>query len=286
MFDKESLQLLQQADAIERANDALVRGVQSDHAACALPSDIQVTDLECYLPNRRRARGVMKTSDVKSYIAYVTGAVDTAKTGKSGTQLARAFVNDDAMCAVTVLDFGDATIPLHCDDTAELQMEKTADYKALLAIADQPKSQRDIAEFLEDWVPNIECANDADALIDAGKAASAVRRLTIDAARKQEHVDESLSASKSTFESVTASSSLGLPKIVRFRCVPYLGLAERVFYMRVSLRLGDDKPQFILRSIKLDAVRQEMAEEFGELMEADLAGAGIPVVHGVYAAAK
>lgn len=282
MFDKETLQLLQRADAIERANNAIAAaGIDDGSGACALSSDIEVADLERYLPKRRRARGAMKTADIASYVAYIKSALDTAA---DAPQVARTFVDDVAMRAVTVLDYGTHDMPLHCDHTAALEAKKTAEYEALLAIADKPKSQRDIAEFLEDWAPNIEC--DGDGVITAGQAASAVRRLTIEAARKQEHVDENLSASKSTFESVTASSSLGLPKIVRFMCVPYLDLELRTFELRISVRLTGDTPTLVLRSVKPDEAKQQMSDEFGALVRSELTDTGILVVHGVYAAAK
>lgn len=288
MFDTATLRELQNADLARETNqalDAIASAAALKATGCALPQNFRVEDLEQYAPVRRRARGSMKTSDIESFQTYVHAIVG-APTARDDED-ARAFVDDESMRAVTVLDFGQPTTPGHCDNLAILTAKTTAEYNALAAIRDQPKSQRDIAEFLEDWSPNITCFGGEEGIeLGVGNAASAVRRLTIEAARKQEHVDQSLSASRSTFESVTASSSLGLPNTITFRCVPYLGLGERDFALRLSVRLSDDKPTLVLRSIKLDAVKQEMAAEFAGLVATAMVVCHVPVIRGVYAAVK
>ena len=105
----------------------------------------------------------------------------------------------------------------------------------------------------------------------------AIRNLTVEAASKAEHKEESLSASRSTFESVKASSEHKLPGTIIFKCKPYPDLAERTFSLRMSVLTNDSKPRFQLRITALE----QMATEFSVLIR-EAAEGQLPVLIGSY----
>ncbi|STF30642.1 CPS-53 (KpLE1) prophage protein [Escherichia coli] len=50
-----------------------------------------------------------------------------------------------------------------------------------------------------------------------------------------------------------------------FKCVPFEGLKERPFKLRLSIITGD-RPVLVLRIIQLEAVQEDMANEFRDLL--------------------
>ncbi|MEQ4630817.1 DUF2303 family protein, partial [Escherichia coli] len=56
-----------------------------------------------------------------------------------------------------------------------------------------------------------------------------------------------------------------MPVAFEFKCVPFEGLKERPFKLRLSIITGD-RPVLVLRIIQLEAVQEEMANEFRNLL--------------------
>lgn len=272
MIDQAAIKELTKADAITAADKAITGQVET---LVALPNDFKIHDLENYLFARRRARGTMQTSIVADFAQY-------AATHKEDG--ASVFVEAVSMTAIAVLNLGTPAEPGHADNRAQLQLKKTAAYLAMNHHASgQAHKQSAIAEFLEDWADHITCFND-EGEIGKPKAIAAIRKVTIEAMRKIESSDQNLSASKSAFESVQATSSDPLPTLIYFRCIPYAGLSERQFVMRLGVQTGGDKPAIILRVIKAELHAEEMANELAGLTRQALNNA-MPVLIGEYSKA-
>lgn len=272
MFDAQAIQELSKAEAITAANKSLGLSIDPD-GAVALPNDFQVHDLEKMLINRRRARGTMETYVVGDFATYVS---------EHREEGAAVFVDQDNMTAVAVLNLGTTAEPGHTDNRAKLTSKRTAAYIALRAIANgTAHKQVTIAEFFEDWPGHLQFLND-EGLIPAARAIAAVRKITIDALRKLESEEKQLSASRSAFESVSASSTEPIPTTITFACEPYLGLAERVFSLRLSIHTGNDKPAIALRIVKQEQHDEEMAAELAQLVRD--AVDDVPVLIGKYTA--
>lgn len=275
MFDKEAITALQEGASIDQARSALEFAATTNNVA-SLPSDFKLHDLESYLPNRRRARGVMSTSALKDFAAYAKAHAEAG---------ASVFVDANDMTATAVLNLGTPEAPGHTDNRAKLEARKTAAYQALLTHASgRALTQTTAAEFLEDWPELIECFND-EGPIKPPKAIGALRKLTIEAMRKLESSEQSLSASKSAFESVQATSADPIPTTIYFKCVPYKDLAERMFVLRLGVQTGGDKPAIVLRIVKAELHAEEMANELADLVR-DALGGTMPVLLGAYAKAN
>ncbi len=272
MIDQAAIKELNKAQAITAAETAVTGQVDT---LVALPEDFKVHDLENYLVTRRRARGTMQTSSVADFAEYATTHKEEG---------AAVFVDADDMEAVAVLNLGTPEDPGHADNRAKLKLKKTAAFMALNRITDMAHKQATIGEFLEDWTEHTDCYND-EGNVSKAQAIAAVRKLTIESMRKLESSEQSLSASKSAFESIQATSADPLPTIIYFRCVPYVGLNERQFVLRLGVQTGGDKPSIILRIVKAELHAEEMANELAALTRQALNNA-MPVLIGEYAKAS
>ncbi len=256
MITKEAIEALQQSQAITAANAVPAYG----GTPIMLPSDFTEHDLEKYMPDRRRARGNMQTTSISDFADYTNEHAETGCT---------AFVNAQKFTATAVLNLGTPAKPGHADNTATLTPEKTAAYAALTGITGRGITQQAAAEFLEDWIDHIECYVDTgseSATVQNRKAIGAIRRITIEALRKVESEVQSLSATQSAFESIAASSKDAIPTLIYFNCQPYAELAERLFVLRLGIVTGDKAPHIVLRIIKEEQHREEMAAELCQIL--------------------
>lgn len=266
MLDKETIQALQEGHSILAANDSMPAP-----SVAALPEHYKIHDVEKWMQVRRRAIGAMKTSSVDDFAAYVDHHAESGAT---------VFVNADAMRAVAVLNLGEPEAPGHADNTAEFAPKATAAFMALQQIANgQPRSQQEVAEFMEDWPSMVSCYNE-EGTIPNPKAIAAVRKVTIEAMRKMESQEKQLSASRSAFESVQATSTEPLPTLIYFEAVPYHGLKSRLFVMRLGVRTGGEKPAITLRIQNMEQHNEEMAVELTEIVGNAINT--IPVLIGTY----
>lgn len=280
-FTVEAIREMQEHHVVEQANRN-VRLMSGDKSAVvALPDRYSTHDLEKFLPLRRRARGRMSTTSVRDFAAYTSAHREPG---------ANVFIDANKMRAVGVLNLGTPLEPGHADNLAVLELEQTAAFKALLQARSGHKSQATLAEFLEDWPDAVQAFSGTDELT-APKAIAAIRKITIESLRKLESEEQQLSATRSAFESVAATSTEKLPTHIYFRCVPYSGLAERTFVLRLAIHTGDKVPSLSLRLVNEELHAEQMAQELCHLLRTTLelpAYAGdspLPVLIGSYAAA-
>lgn len=268
MIDKEALRELAKADTIRAAN------AETGYAQLALPNDFSLHDLEKLMPMRRRARGCMKTSSIGDFAAYAA-----SRRGDSGTSA--VFVDQDAMSATAVLNMGTLDFPGHADDVAVLAPKVTAAYAALLAIAGgKAAGQKQVAEWIEDWDMHLTCADDRGGFVANGRAAAAVRSITIEGLRRVQSEEQNLSVSKGVLEQVAAKDTDFLPVRMVFATEPYYGLQRREFSVRLGIVTGD-KPALTLRIVKVEQHAEEMAQELAQLVR-DAIGSAMPVHLGTY----
>lgn len=274
----EFIKALKNNQAITAADFALGAAMDAPgKALLALPDDFKVHDLEAMLPHRRRARGSMQTAYVAPFAQYATAYAAPGAT---------VFVDSEHMAATAVLDLGTTQVPGHADHRAKLQPTKTAAYAALLGINGRAQGQQQLAEFLEDWGSTARLQFfGAEGEATPGKALAAIRRITIENLRKVESEEAQLSANRTAFESVKASSQEPIPTTIYFACKPYADLQERTFVLRLSILTGEKAPMLVLRIQNLEAHTEEMGNELAGLVRAAI-GDALPVLLGSYSKAS
>lgn len=228
----------------------------ADCPAVALPNDVNVKNLESLYSERFRFRGKMETQSIDDFARYST------KFAAEGT---RCFINADRMTAVSVFNLGTLDNPGHADNVAVLALKRTAPYSALLNINGDRNNQKALAEWLEDWSDYV-TGFDADGqVIEAKRAAAAVRKITIDSIRSADYEDMDFSAKRSVMESVEAKSKDIMPVAFEFKCIPFEGLGEYRIKVRMSI-LASESPVLVLRIAQLESYEEEMAAEFRDLL--------------------
>ena len=249
----------------------LARPIDGEYiTAAGIPDDFKIEDLEQFMPTRRRAAGLMTTPFINDFVSYVEEHKQDGCT---------IFVDADQMQGRAVLDLGTPTAPGHCANIAALAPKATAAFTSLKSVIERQRNQKDTAEWLEDWVNHLTAQADGKE-IDMRKAIQAVRSITIEGLNKIHHEEQSLSASRSAFESVKASSEETLPSHFLFKCKPYPDLKEREFVLRLSV-LTDGKPMLILRPMAWETAVEEMATEFATDIRKAVENK-VPVLIGTY----
>lgn len=230
--------------------------VNMNRPSVVLPDDVSLHSIEDLLAGRCRFRGAMRTTSIDDFSRYSTGFA------AEGT---RCFIDAGSMEAVTVLNIGTLDNPGHADNTAQIRLKKTAAYNALLDINGERKSQKELAEWLEDYADFITGFDKDGEVIQATKAAAAIRKITIEANSSADFEDNDFSGKRSVMESVEAKTKDIMPVAFEFKCVPFEGLKERPFKLRMSIITGD-RPTLVLRIVQIESVQEDIANEFRDLL--------------------
>lgn len=239
---------------------ALAPSINKTHVPiAALPSNFTIHSLEKYQPNRSRFRGVFATHHLDSFASYHESVCTSAP----------VYVDPDEMAALAVFDQGTVEAPGHREHRARLNLQPTAPFKSLRKLAEKPEvSQRDLAEWIEDWREYIIAIGSDDQRIEPKALIATVRNITIEALRKSDSSEADFSSSRTALEKIEAKSDSGaLPKLIIFTCEPYKDLPPQDFRLRMSIRTGSDKPSFKILRIQEELDTETTAENFVDLLK-------------------
>jgi uncharacterized protein YfdQ (DUF2303 family) len=260
-MDKSAIEQLQKEQAIVNANNA-INELLLDEKLLALPESFNIHSLEKHNASRWRFRGQLETKSIDAFASYAT---NNAEDG------AATFIDADAMKAKLVINLGSKSAPGHCDHYARVSLEKSAPYLSLLAINDTRKSQKEIAEFIEDWRNFLTASSEENEEgnfepISIIKALHAVRKITIEAKSTSDSEQRTFGASSASMESIDVKSLDMPPAFFHFTVEPYLGLSERIFTLRLSV-ITDRVPVLVLRIVRFEEHKEQMAKEFQAVIE-------------------
>jgi uncharacterized protein YfdQ (DUF2303 family) len=90
---------------------------------------------------------------------------------------------------------------------------------------------------------------------------------TVNAPGHQHHSAKlNLMASMSAMERIEAKNQSLIPAEISFTCEPYLGLKPFTFTIRVGIDTSEDRPLIAFRILRLEAIEEEIAEEFKAIL--------------------
>lgn len=253
-MDKSAIQQIQETGS---AKEFLAQLAQAGFPVAALPESFSVHDLEQFMPTRNQFRGVMKTANIDEFVKYHEEYL------LEGTQ---CFINADNMVAKTIFDLGTHVVPGHCKHQAVLDLKTTSLFSALLNINEAKKNQKALAEWIEDYADNLQVFTSSGEVIDTAVASAAIRNMKFEMKAGRESTVDDFSQHQSEYESmaVRTKEEFPMPAVFKFTCVPYLGLSERTFEMRMST-IGNEI--LLLRIKKLEQHLEEMGEEFQNTLQ-------------------
>lgn len=251
-MEKSALELLQQTANIPFVLGEVAKAT-SKAPIVVVPNGYGTLDLEDGMECRMNYRGVFSTESVVDYVAYIK--IFDAEGSK-------CFINAAGMSAKTVFDLGDVERPKHQKHAAKLSLVRTVAYDEVLNINGKKLDQKTLSDWLEDWKDCINVVGNTGEPLTAMAAASAVRKITIEASRKMDSEVGDFSANMTALERIEATSSMVMPSMVYFTCRPYRDLTERNFCLRVSILTSGEKPVLVMRVVQLEAMQEAMTEEF------------------------
>jgi len=226
-----------------------------------LPEGAKVVNLEQYSSGRSRFRGTFSTSSLQDFSTYVIDRnVDDAK----------GFINQDEMSCSVLFNLGSEEVPGHADDRAVLKLKPTAAYQAVQAISGRAMSQKDMSDWIEDWHSTLTAVGDELQNIPLAKAIAAVRTITVKASSESDHTVSETRASRSAMDAIEATSKETLPTSLIFSAVPFEGLQLREIILRISVITSGAQPVLKLRWVGEDVQREEIAQEFKSVLDAQI----------------
>lgn len=245
--------------AIDRIGQLAVEAAKANRLDMDRPAFItdkgQVVTLEHLQAGRSRFRGKFATSVLTEFAEYVK-----ANPGGVG------FIEPNDVTATVFFNLGDAKFPGHGDWTGTLNLEPNAAYAAMLAIENRRLGQRELAEWIEDWAPNLQAQfGDSSEPSSIGQAVAAIRNLTISAKSDTTHTDKDFGASRTALEEIEAKATGGIPKYLIFETEPYPNFQRREFRLRLSVITGE-KPALTLRIVSKEALIEDIAREFRSML--------------------
>lgn len=251
-MEAKAIQLIQDTAVLANA-----KKLDTHMPTIALSRENTVMSLEQFEQNRSRFRGRLTTSSLLDFSNYVSANAD----GNS-----RGFIDSDRMTCTVFFNLGDQDTPGHGDYFSTLTLKKTAAFIAVEAAAGSKHSQKDLSDFIEDWAPNLIALDALGEEVDLRRAAGAIRSITIEQARKSEHVVGDMSSSRSAMDQIEAKSADGLPATLLFQVIPYESLKSQTIQLRVAVLTGGDQPVLRLRWIGEAQLREDLAQEFKEVV--------------------
>jgi uncharacterized protein YfdQ (DUF2303 family) len=226
-----------------------------------------IESLERLQTGRSRFRGSFASNNLQDFAEYIKGRFEN----EAMEYQAQGFINTDKMQAQVYFNLGDIEHPGHGDHIALLSLKPTAAYAALSKHCGLSIDQRCLHDFIEDWRDNIMPIYDGKASDKPlTSTLAAIRDITVETARSITHVDRDMGASRSAMESVDAKSKLTLPTGFTFQCVPYEGLQERTFNLRLGVNTGSDKISLLLRIQQAESTTEVIAKDFRDRLAAKL----------------
>lgn len=264
-------------DALEFLSTQAVKAAQeqAQHLGTHTPTvviDGTIINLEEYGERPVRHRANLTTRNLAAFIAYSLDA------SKAQGVPASVFVDPDTMGADAFYDLGTADNPKFSEDRASLNMKQTAEFIALNKVHELRLSQKQAAEFLIDWAPNITVIDANGENLSHAKALAALRSITVQVKAETHNEERDTGRTRSAFEEAEAKSKEVLPAGIIFTCAPYLGLDERQINVRVTINTEGEKPTITFRIVGLEKLGDELGEELVQKLEAGLGdSAGVVV---------
>ncbi|CAL9988040.1 hypothetical protein VPHD81_0080 [Vibrio phage D81] len=256
-MDKSAIEKIQETANIPQ----LIEQLNGSQVPIALaPESFRLLDLEKHQEHLSRFRGEFTTQCIPDFIEYVK---------KHDGEGVRCFINQDSMSAKTIFDLGTVEKPLHQEHCSKLALKKTAAFKDLLRNEGVQMSQRDLIAFIEDWNANIQAISTIGEEVSIKKAIDSIRSITVENQSSVESVQEDFGSNLTTSEKIELKNRNVQVNALMFTCVPYEGLKERVFELRISIST-DRGIGMKFRMVGKEAVEEEMATEFKDLIKSDL----------------
>lgn len=250
---------------LDRQGDALlVTRVRDDE-------EVQVVDLETYLPRPARARGTAVVATPDDFVAYVNRLADVATT--------TVWADDTAGTVTAVLDdHGHHHAPGWRGHTVTLALREDTDWKHWINADRKLVAQQTFAAHIEDALHTIVHPAAAD-MLEVALSLQASRTAAFKQATRLDNNDVELSFVEETKAKAGANGKLEVPREFRLLLTPWVGCLPIEVVARLRYEIDGGSLRIGYSLVRPDLVRIEVFEGMVGRIGVDLAD-GIPVYTG------
>lgn len=264
------------AAAIDRIGALAIAAADSNKLGTPTPAIVlgdKVHTLEHLQDGRSRFRGTLKTNSLADFIGYVK-----RDHGRGPDDRASGFIDATALAATAFFNLGDHQSPGHADHLAQLKLDQTAAYRAVLSVDGKRVDQKSLAEWIEEWGTQIDVADDNGEPLSLSLAIGAIRSVKVKATAESTTTVGNFAQTRTAMEDIEARASglANLPGRLKFRFTPALGLSEQTADLRLSLIANpEEKPTFALRWIGREQVQEAIAQDFKRALFEEIGEAAV-----------
>lgn len=220
-----------------------------------LPPGYTLADTERFRPFPERWRHTFKTTSLDAFLSYLR---------LHSVPASILTVDPDHLTASAILDHGLDGDPQWGDHRAQLTLEPTPLYKAIIALCNnQPRTQEELIDWLLDWAPYLTFSAtgpETDRWTDLPfpAALAALRRLQVKTGTDQTRDVGDVSTSKSLLASAAITSDP--PRAIRVVASPYEELEPYTMTLRLTY-LPQDPPRIRARLQEAATLQRAFAQE-------------------------
>ena len=267
----ENVDTILENSALNYANEI----VAEEKDIIILSDNSGVHDLEKYSKTKRRMNGSFGTTSIAALTQFAETTIDES----SEVDMPSCFIGDNGR-AKLIFNFGTTETPLHQDLSGSVHLGQTAVFKAISRLREDRMSQRDLAEFIEDYHSYV-VALDKDGIeINQSVAIAAIRNMSIESNQSVNQTTEEYKDTSSAFASVEAKFKDATPVYLRFDIPAFNEIENRVFVFRISVLTSDNKIKLALRCPNWDEIIESINIEFQEKLAEKLEPLGVKTFIG------
>lgn len=267
----ENVSQILENSALNYANDI----VDQNKDIIFLSDNSSIHDLERFSKTKRRMNGEFTTSSISALVEFAESTIEES----SEIDTPSCFVGEDGQASL-VFNFGSIGNPLHQDLTASVNLKKTAIFKAIENLKDRQLTQRELAEFIEDFNDYVVALDKNGDVIIQSSAIGSIRDMSIEAQRNVGQKSEEYRDESSAFASIEAKFKGATPAYLKFKIQPFSEMSEYEFIFRISVLTTNDCISLILRCARYDDVLEAVNVEFQEKLTYKLHPLGVKTFIG------
>jgi uncharacterized protein YfdQ (DUF2303 family) len=242
--------------------------------AAIVAKDSSVASLEHLLESPIHHKAKFTTSVFDDFVGY-------CKVNSDEISYSTIYIDQKAMCARAIFDHGHAANPQWGHHNANLILDKTPEFAALLENNNKDLSQQEFVDFLRDWQKHIDLAEGGIDTIPFLDAINRIRKLTVTSLSKSESEVGNFSANKSALESVEVSAgSTTPPGVLLWIGTPYEGFGKRNFNAEIRAKTDGSNIKLRYRITQLESGINDIANEFRDRIKQALAEDSINIYLG------
>jgi uncharacterized protein YfdQ (DUF2303 family) len=269
MVDKTAIQEINAQNSLKAINGYLV---DKDNDVIALPEGSSLHDLTQFDSVKRWFTGRYKTTSLEGFLGYVN---DNIKNGCS-----EIFISVEDMSACAIFDlYTIEKAPARAEHQALLKMKATPEYQAIKdlcggvkhSVRDDKLSQREMAEWMEEWREFITPVDSSDKEINIARAINAIRGMTVEASRKMESSVGDMSESRSTLDRIDAKGKeVTVAGFIAEDIYCYSDLQPKTLKVKFSIITDAEKIAFKARMLLQDKVKEELGQDLADKINASI----------------